>query len=307
MHRQLLDLVVCPGCLPEERPLAAHIQETRQGDIYTATLTCPGCRKNYPIDHGMACLLPQSDLALVGKYTELPVVSAYLWSHFADLFDDPDQNTAYLSWSSMLNASSGVALDTGCAVGRLTFELARNAELAVGIDRSHAFIQTARLLTREGRLSFDLIMEGELTEHREVRLPHDWPLNRVEFVLADALALPFPKSVFQCSSSLNLLDKLPAPLKHLDELNRVTSDTRAQLLVADPWSWSTEIAPKTAWLGGVPSGSFAGHAHINVRHLLENKLLPAWKILDEGTIQWTIRNHRNHFERIHSDYLLAQR
>jgi SAM-dependent methyltransferase len=280
MHRQLLDLLICPGCLPDERPLAAH---------------------------GLACMLPSSDLALVSQYTETPVVSAYLWSHYADLFGDPDRHDAYLEWSSLLGLPGGLALDIGCAVGRLTFELGRQADFAIGIDRSHAFIQTARALARDGQLTFGLVMEGDLAEYREIRLPACWPRERVEFILADALALPFPRSVFQRSSSLNLLDKLPEPLRHLQELNRVMAVNDAQTLISDPWSWSTDIAPKTAWLGGVPQGPFAGHGHLNLRRLLETGLEPAWQVIDEGTVKWTIRNHRNHFERIYSDFLLAKR
>ena len=108
-------------------------------------------------------------------------------------------------------------------------------------------------------------------------------------------------------TSTPLIDKLPDPLRHLQELNRVTTVVDAQALIADPWSWSTDIAPKSAWLGGVPEGPFAGHGHMNLRRLLETGLEPAWQVIDEGTVPWTIRNHRNHFERIHSDYLLATR
>ena len=309
MHRQLLDLLICPACLPEERSLKPHIRETRAGDVYSAELTCPGCRQDYRVDHGMACLLPPGSDAqpTETKYTSTPVVSSYLWSHYADLFDDPRAHGAYTAWSKLLDPDAGLALDAGCAVGRLAFELSRQTELVIGIDRSQAFIRTARTLAAEGRLTFGLVMEGDLTEHREIRLGSAFARDKVEFLLADAQALPFPGSVFRTTSSLNLIDKLPEPRQHLEELNRVSARHQAQLLISDPWSWSTAVAPKTAWLGGLAGGPFAGHGHVNLRRLLERDTAPPWRVTDEGTVPWIIRNHRNHYELIDSDYLLGKR
>lgn len=309
MHRQLLDLLICPACLPEERPLKAHIRETRAGDVHTAELTCPGCRQDYRVDHGMACLLPprRDSSPLEDKYTTTPVVSSYLWSHYADLFDDPRAHGAYAAWANLLAPAEGLVLDAGCAVGRLSFELAPQAELVIGIDRSQAFIRTARTLAVEGRLTFGLVMEGDLTEHREIRLDPSILRGKVEFLLADALALPFPGALFGTASSLNLLDKVPSPRRHLDELNRVAARREANLLISDPWSWSPDVAPKTAWLGGIAGGPWAGHGHVNLRRLLSREMTPPWQVTAEGTVPWKIRNHRNHYELIDSDYLLAKR
>ncbi|OVE75060.1 hypothetical protein BVX95_00370 [archaeon D22] len=81
----------------------------------------------------------------------------------------------------------------------------------------------------------------------------------------------------------------------------------ARLLVSDPFSWSDEIAPENAWLGGTKTGPFAGRARDNLRNLLETGFAPTWLVEEQGEVWWKIRNHANHFELIRSEYLLAIR
>jgi ubiquinone/menaquinone biosynthesis C-methylase UbiE len=159
-------------------------------------------------------------------------------------------------------------VDVGCAVGRLSFELVRHADLVIGLDLSAGFVRAARTLVREGQLAYVPVIEGELTEERLVRLPTDLPRERVEFVQGDALALPFPASLFATATSLNLLDRVPVPRHHLAELNRVTKTVGAALLVADPWSWAESPALPTAWLDGRLGGDNAGDSRTNLQHWL---------------------------------------
>jgi hypothetical protein len=42
--------------------------------------------------------------------------------------------------------------------------------------------------------------------------------------------------------SLNMVDKLPKPLVHLAEINRLAQISGAQFLFSDPFSWSKEVA-----------------------------------------------------------------
>ena len=58
------------------------------------------------------------------------------------------------------------ALDLGCAVGRSTFELARDFEEVVGVDYSAAFIQRCQELKMTGRAAYKLKTEGDLGENR---------------------------------------------------------------------------------------------------------------------------------------------
>ncbi|PDH28827.1 MAG: methyltransferase type 12, partial [Puniceicoccaceae bacterium MED-G30] len=57
----------------------------------------------------------------------------------------------------------GRALDLGCAVGRSTFELARSFGEVVGIDYSHAFIDSANVLKDQGLIKALRMDEGNST------------------------------------------------------------------------------------------------------------------------------------------------
>jgi len=62
-------------------------------------------------------------------------------------------------------------MDIGCAVGRSTFELAREFDEVVGIDFSRSFIQRCQELKMTGQAAFWLATEGTLGEEK-VALVH---------------------------------------------------------------------------------------------------------------------------------------
>jgi len=315
MKKDLLDILICPACLPRETPLTISVAQEKGRDVISGYLTCGGCGQRYAIEQGIANLLPDPASTLSpaqARYMETAMVSSYLWSHYADLFGDPEANEAYSTWASAINnrGSASLALDVGCAVGRFTFELAGKSEFCVGLDRSAAFISAARKIASEGSLRFSLKIEGHLTENKVITIPNGWESANVEFIIGDALALPFPCECFSLLSSLNLLDKVPKPLLHLQEINRVARHSEAGLLFSDPFSWSLESAPEEAWLGGKEVEPYSGLGLNNVRSLLEGKggtILPPWTIEQTGRIPWKIRNHRNHFEMIFSEFITASR
>ena len=111
-------------------------------------------------------------------------------------------------------------------------------------------------------------------------------------------------------ASLNLVDKIPSPLAHLREMNRVARENNSQFLISDPFSWSSDMAKQEAWLGGVTEGAYAGKGIDNIRSLLttgNEGFLPGWKIEKQDHIWWKIRNHKNHFELIRSRFIKAGR
>jgi 2-polyprenyl-3-methyl-5-hydroxy-6-metoxy-1,4-benzoquinol methylase len=58
------------------------------------------------------------------------------------------------------------ALDIGCAVGRSTFELARQYDEVIGIDFSEAFVKECESLKRTGQATYSLPVEGDLVEEK---------------------------------------------------------------------------------------------------------------------------------------------
>ena len=312
MKKPLLEMLVCPVCLPDEIALKAVINEQQHEDITEGALTCPKCGGAYPIREGIAFLdpSPQTEAKAASKYETAPVVSSYLWSHYGDILGDPEASSAYAEWAGLVNGGPGVVLDIGSAVGRFTFEMSRTHDFAVGIDNSVAFIRAARELMVRGRKAVALRQEGLLTREETVVLPESWQTGKVEFIVGDALALPFRSRSFSALASLNIADKVPFPLKHLQEANRVAREKEVQFVLSDPFSWSTEAAREEDWLGGKDTGPYAGRGIDNIIALLEGKdrqLLPAWHIARQGHVWWKIRTHANHFELIRSCFVKAER
>jgi hypothetical protein len=56
-----------------------------------------------------------------------------------------------------------------------------------------------------------------------------------------------------------------------------------------------------------PARPCAGASRTNLQRWLETACRPLWRVTSAGRIDWTLRNHRNHFELIRSDYLLSRR
>jgi len=222
----------------------------------------------------------------------------------------PGIENAFLSLSELMQPQSGLTLDTGAAVGRFTFEMTTRCDFVVGIDTSHAFIRVARRLMRERVLDVSLKDEGLLCKEVTLRLPEAWRSEKVEFVVANTLALPFREKTFALFASLNLVDKVPSPIRHLQEMNRVTRDSSAQFLFSDPFSWSTDVAPVEEWLGGKEEGRYAGKGLANIAALLSDsrgELAPVWRVNETGEVWWKIRTHSNHYELIRSRYVQACR
>lgn len=313
MKTFLLPHLICPACLPDELSLEITTKCVEKDDIVTGELYCKNCRRRFPIKEGIATLLADPVNHSTGgqmRYDDNEITNRYLWSHYADIMGCSETREANAAWADCLSDNSSTAFDAGCAVGRLTFEMAVRSELAVGCDLSLNFIRAARRLAHERHYTFSLPLEGNLREKFHCELPADWRSDNVEFVIANALALPFARQTFQQTSSVNLIDRVSYPLAHLYEMNRVAQSRNASFLFADPFSWSTAAAPEERWLGGTTLGKYSGRGLDNVRLLLTGKekiLTPAWKIAGEGKITWTMRTHTNHRELISSDFLRAER
>ncbi len=314
MKRYLLDLLVCPNCLPEEIPFGKPtIKQEEEGDIIFGELICPKCSNRYPIKNGIAIICPDpSQVPLPSnKYENPKVVSSYLWSHYGDLIGDEEHVDSYVKWASLMDVQPGICLDIGCAVGRFSLEMAQKVNFVIGIDLSFAFIKTAREIAKKGMLpDFELIEEGNIVSKRKIELGRLWNPHKVDFLVADALNLPFPSEIFSTVASLNLIDKVPSPIKHLKEMDRVSKSKDSQLIISDPFSWSTEASPEEEWLGGKENGIFSGYGIDNIEKILRgdyNILKLPFEITTKGHLWWKIRTHRNHFELIRSLYVKARR
>jgi uncharacterized protein YbaR (Trm112 family)/2-polyprenyl-3-methyl-5-hydroxy-6-metoxy-1,4-benzoquinol methylase len=314
MKKWLADKLICPECTDEEISLELHVKKTQEDDVIEGELLCAACKRQYPIADGIAVVLPQASMAIIetsNGYNSRSMLSSYLWSHYCDFFEDPDSTEAYQVWSSHFKADGGDALDIGCAVGRLSFELSKTHSHAIGIDTSISFIQKARELLNARRLDFDLIVEGHICENRTSSLDESWNYDNTEFLVADALALPFPASRFTTVTSINILEKVPLPLKHLKDINRVLRKENSMFVFSDPFSWDEQVTKTEHWIGGSSNGyKFSGRGIDNMHRLFKGAdgiFDPPLQIAGEGKVSWKIRKTENLWEHITSQFLIGNR
>ncbi len=312
MKEELLDILICPSCLPGEHKLKTEVREKKSSDILKGRLFCKNCGRVYPILEGTAFLEPGHNSAVRanGKYGKPSTISSYLWSHYGDLLHDPEATNAYREWARLIKPNAGLCLDIGSAVGRFSLEMTRKASFVIGVDSSSSFIQIARKLMVAGQVKVTLAEEGLLTCEETIQLPKQWDTSKVEFIVADCQALPFRAGIFSAQASLNLIDKISKPMIHLKEVNRLAKQEEAQFLLSDPFSWSTDAANEKDWLGGKEKGPYSGRGMDNIMDLLRGQgehIFPQWNIHELGHVWWKIRNHCNHYELIRSCFVKATR
>ena len=61
MKTKLLELLICPSCLPLEVKLDAQVHEQEDDDIQKGVFHCSACSARYSIDDGIAFLVPDYD------------------------------------------------------------------------------------------------------------------------------------------------------------------------------------------------------------------------------------------------------
>ncbi|ACY18716.1 Methyltransferase type 11 [Haliangium ochraceum DSM 14365] len=258
----------------------------RAGEVVEGILLCsePACQCEYPIIDGiplitadirthvsnqLGAMQARSDISPVlasllgdcaGPDSEFVrtryQLSSYARSHYGDL--DPDEpGDAEGGLGAVVTAAlelleqppTGAWLDTGCSVGRASFELAaRTGELVLGVDLNLAMLRIARHLAHTGEVVHPLRRQGIVYEQR--RFAVDFAgRERVDFWACDVMALPFAEASLDGALSVNVADCLPSPLMHLMELGRVLRPEACALLTT-PYDWSENVTPIAGWIGG---------------------------------------------------------
>ncbi|MDD2337392.1 MAG: putative 4-mercaptohistidine N1-methyltransferase [Geobacteraceae bacterium] len=191
----------------------------------------------------------------------------------------------------------GTALDVGCAVGRTTFELAREFTAVTGIDFSRRFIDVAAGMRGDGRISYRLVEEGDLTTRVErslVDFELDGVRDRVNFACADALSLPPECTGYDLIFAGNLIDRLKNPRIFLSSLHqRVVPG--GLLVLSSPYTWLREFTPRPEWLGGYSESG----RDITTLEGLRVALNPHFKLLEEPRdIPFVIRETARKYQHI---------
>lgn len=141
------------------------------------------------------------------------------------------------------------ALDVGCAVGRSSFELARNSEEVIGIDFSSAFIEAAKALASGARARCRRLEEGHETSEVGISLPSGLDGSRISFETGDAMALRLDLGVFDRVHAANLVCRLSEPRRFLERLPQLVVPG-GELVLATPCTWLEEFTKKENWPEG---------------------------------------------------------
>jgi len=144
------------------------------------------------------------------------------------------------------------ALDVGCAIGRSTFELAREFEEVTGLDFSVRFISLATRLKEEGSFEYAFPVEGELVEYKNICLKDfglEKEVQKVSFWQADACNLKANFKGYDLIFAGNLIDRLYDPKKFLEDLHERLND-KGLLVLTSLYTWTEAVTPREKWLGG---------------------------------------------------------
>ena len=187
------------------------------------------------------------------------------------------------------------ALDLGCAVGRASFELAKEFDLVTGIDFSARFVRVALQLKEKGNVHFELIEEGDVVSYHEARLSEgelDRSANRVAFFQGDAINLKPQFTGYDLILAANLIDRLYDPKRFLETIHERLNHGGI-LVMASPYTWLEEFTKKENWLGGVRRGGEPYRTPDALRDLLASHFV----MLDAPkNVEFVIRETRRKFQ-----------
>lgn len=140
-------------------------------------------------------------------YDTARAVNEYLLFHYGDITNEflqmpyafgPRDALRFTSRSSIMSLKnskwedctpSGRALDIGCSVGGMSFELARTFTDVVGIDFSQHFIDAANDMKMKGKREYEILKQGQIFQSGTAEVDPQIDRTRVSFLQGDACNL----------------------------------------------------------------------------------------------------------------------
>ncbi|MGI6300147.1 MAG: 5-histidylcysteine sulfoxide synthase [Verrucomicrobiota bacterium] len=187
------------------------------------------------------------------------------------------------------------ALDLGCAVGRTSFELAKDFEEVTGIDFSARFIRIALQLKEKGIAHYELIEEGDLVSYHEARLSDfglDQVVDRVNFYQGDAANLKPLFTGYDLVLASNLIDRLSDPRRFLETIHERMNEGGI-LVIASPYTWLKEFTKPENWVGGFRRGGEPFSTLEGLHELLSPRFEP---LANPQDLEFVIRETRRKFQ-----------
>ncbi len=250
------------------------------------------------------------------KYESDAVLNQYMLFHWGSLAEQrdteitgnvghPDTGNFILQMTAILSRYSvnkNSVLDLGCAVGRASFELAKEFKQVVGLDFSQMFVDAAKKLQQQGSMKYSRHESGRYFSAMNAVVEPDIDRNRVDFLQGDACYLQAAgirnflsgSGKFDAVLLSNLMCRLPEPKRCLEQFVGKDSwlEKDGVLVIASPNSWLEQYTKPDAFLD----------ADSNV-HALEKMatLLPGFELLHQQDLPFMIREHRRKYE-----YIISQ-
>ena len=234
-----------------------------------------------------------------GQYETDSLAAQYCDSHYgAEQFNVANfpATCAKLCLELMEGRTKRHALDLGCAVGRASFELARDGfQRVTGLDFSTRFFRLAARMQEEGYLRYAFPEEGDILSFHEISLADlglDRVRERVEFYQADACNLPEKFTGYDLVLAANLIDRLYSPRRFLATIHE-RINPGGLLVIISPYTWLEEFTKKEEWLGGYKESG----ENVTSLEGLMSVLAPRFRLLGEPRdIPFVIRETRRKFQ-----------
>jgi SAM-dependent methyltransferase len=173
-------------------------------------------------------------------------------------------------------------VELGCGVGRGLYELARHAQLVVGVDLQLAALRRARRLLRGQPVTYARRLAGRHYGAATLTAPAP-AAAPVALVCGDALDPPLVPGTFDRVAAVNIVDAVPDPARLLAVADGLCAPG-GEVVLASPYAWQSGIVAEEHRLGdGDPA------AAVRRRFLEGQELEAAHQVLDEGDVEWTLR------------------
>lgn len=243
------------------------------------------------------------------KYEDDAVLNQYLLFHWGSAEDQRDtaitaavghpETEPFMSTLAGLmreyTSAHGTALDLGCAVGRASFEMARDFAAVVGVDFSERLISAAQALQEKGSARYQRLESGECCTPMTAVVDPDIDRSRVRFIQGDAGKLR-EAGVGAVDAVLlsNLLCRLPDPAACLQQFTGEDSllADRGILVIASPHSWMPQFTAPENYLAAAESDA--------ALELLSHHL-PGFRLEYQRELPFLMREHRRKYE-----YVISQ-
>jgi len=233
------------------------------------------------------------------------LISQYLEFHYGDEYfgvSNFHKKVAEVAIGVSEQTAQKRALDIGCSVGRVSFELARVFDEVVGLDFSARFIRCGDHLKRFGEFKYKIKTEGDLLEERDIQVKEigisEEQMASVVFLQGDACNLKPHLRDFDLIVAANLIDRLYDPIKFLTHIH-TRLNKGGILILSSPYSWDELYTKRDLWLTSNSKKSLG-----KIREILEPNFDEIYEPME---IEFVIRESSRKFQHTISELTIWQK